>query len=105
MEQLVSGLVVQGERLGVELNPAALLDIAHGVLDDGEGLQPQEIHLEQARVFRHRVVELRAHHVAVLGRGYRNELGDVVWGDDDPASMDAGVAHRAFDHARLLEHL
>ena len=75
------------------------------VLDDRQGLQAQEIHLEQAGVFRHRVVELRARHRAVLGGRNRHEVGDVVGGDDDPTGVDACVSNAAFEDPRSLERL
>ena len=105
LEQLIRGGVVERERLRVELHATAALDVADRILDDGQRLEPEEVHLEQTGVLRDGVVELRAHHVAVLGRGDRDELGDVVRGDDDPAGVDARVADRALDDAGLLEHL
>ena len=102
----VGGLVVQGEGLGVELNiPLRSLTLRTASLMMVRVFNPKKSILSKSRVFGHRVVELRAHHVAVLGRSHGDELGDVVGGDDDPASVDAGVAHGAFDHAGLLEHL
>ena len=83
----------------------AQLDVLHRVLDHRQGLQPQEIHLEEAGVFGHRVVKLRARHVAVLGGRDRNKIGDVIRGDDHATGMDPRVAHAAFQHAGGLQSL
>ena len=80
-------------------------DIAHRILDQGQGLQAQEIHLEQAGVLHHRVVKLGAPHGGILGHRDRYQVGDVLGGDDDPASVDPGVAHRPFDHARFVDRV
>ena len=104
LEEFVGGGVVQGEGLRVQLNPAAPFDIAHGVLDDGQGLEPQEVHFEQPGILRDGVVELGADHVAVLGRGDGDELGDVVWRDDHPTGVNAGIANRPFDDPGFFEH-
>ena len=105
LEQRICGLVIEREGLGIELHPAPLADVLHRILDDGQGAQPEEVHLEQARILGHGVVELRADHVAVLGGGDGHEVGDVVRRDDDPAGVDAGVADRPLDDARLADDL
>ena len=105
LEQLVRLGVVQWERIWVEVQSVPELDVLHGVLDDREGFQPQEIHLQQPGVLGHRVVELGARHGAVLGRGHRNEIGDVVGRDDDATGVDAGVPHAALQNAGGLKGL
>ena len=102
LEQLVRLGVVQWEFVGVEVFAVAQLHVFDRVLDDRQGLQAQEIHLQQASVFRHCVVELRARHRAVLGGRDRHEVGDVVWGDDDPAGVDARIPHAALQDPRRL---
>ena len=105
LEQLVRLGVVQGERVWVEVQAVPKLDVLHGILDDREGFQPQEIHLQQPGILGHRVVELGARHGAVLGRGHRHEVGDVVGRDDDATGVDAGVPHAAFQDAGGLKGL
>ena len=50
-KHLVGVLVVLGNLVGVDLLPGALLDEVERILDDGEGLQAQEVHLEQSQGF------------------------------------------------------
>ena len=45
LEEFVGLGVVQRKAVRVEVDAVAVLHVAHGVLDDGEGLQAQEVHL------------------------------------------------------------
>ena len=92
-----------GKLSGSRFWAAPTLDILHGVLDDGKRFQAQEIHLEQSRLFRHRVVKLRTRHVAVFGGRNGHEVGDVVRRDDHAACVDPRVAHAAFENSGGLQ--
>ena len=48
LEHRVGALVVQRHRVGVQVEAAQPCDVRHGVGDDVEGAQAQEVHLEQA---------------------------------------------------------
>ena len=105
LEELVGLSVVEREAVRVEIDTVAVLDIAHRVLDDGQGFQAQEVHLEEAGVFGNGVVKLRARHVTVLGDCHRHVVGDVSRCNDDAAGVDARVAQAAFKDAGGLQRL
>ena len=105
LEELVGLRVVEREAVRVEVDAVAVLDIAYCVLDDGQGLQAQEVHLEEAGVFGDGVVKLRARHVAVLSDCHRHVVGDVGRRNDDATGVDAGVAEAAFEDAGGLQRL
>ena len=99
LEQLVGLGVVQRKAVRIEVYAMAKLDILHRVFDDGERLQPQEVHFQQACILGHSVVKLSARHDAVLRGCNGHEVGDVVWGYDHAASVDSRVANAAFEDA------
>ena len=49
LEKLVGLGVIQRHLVHIELQAMVLLDEPHGILDNGQGLQPEEVHLQQAR--------------------------------------------------------
>src|SRR5690606_28266262 len=76
-----------------------------GVLDQGQGLQAQEIHLQQPGTFHHGVVELGHIEVGILGRGHRYKVGDVAGGDDDPTGMDSRISKGSLQDPGQFESL
>ena len=87
--------------LDVELRIGGAADVVDGVGDDGERLQPEKIHLQQAELADGVHVELHGD-VAFLQRE-RDEFVERPIGDDDAGGVFAGVAHHAFEHERLVD--
>ena len=79
---------------GVDFLAGRLLDQLQRVLDDGERFQAEEIHLEQAE-FAERLHRVLGDDAAVVVRGERDVIGQVVVGDDDAGGVDAGLARDA----------
>ena len=101
VEQRVSFRVLEADGLEIELRVDRAADAVDGVGDDGERLQSEEIHLEQAE-FAHGVHVILHGHVAFLQRE-RHELVEPAVGDDDARGVLAGVAHHALEHERLVD--
>ncbi len=88
----------RGERLQL-----AVVDQPHRVGNDGEGLQPQEVELDQPRLFGvdHRVL---GDDLAV-GAETRHVLPQRSVADDHPRGMHTGVADEALERGPHLHHL
>ena len=72
------------------------LDELEGVVDDGEGRQAEEVHLEQAHLFDGLHV-VGGDDVVVLGAGDGDEFGEGLGRDDDAGGVDACSADEAFE--------
>ena len=96
LKKFVGLYIIYGESICVQLYVVPFLDDFDGVLDQGEGLQSQKVHFQQACGFHHGVVKLGTHHVRILGQSHRNKVGDVGGCNDHPASMDSKVTNRSF---------
>ena len=103
LEEFVSLFVVHGDGLHVKLYPVALFNEGDGVLDQSEGLQPQEVHFQQAGRLHYGVIELRAPHFAVLGGSHGNEIADIRGSDNDAAGVNARIAQGALQNLGLVE--
>ena len=102
VEQVKGGLVGERDFFDVEVrHVAGGLHIGLCVVDHGQRFQPEEVHFEQAEVLGRSLRVLRGE-VAFL-EGDRDQVGDVLVGDDHAAGVLAGIAHHAFDHAALLD--
>ena len=104
LKELVGFFVFEGYLVGVEFDVLVFHDHPHGVFDDGEGFEAQEVHFEEPGGLCHAVVELGDEHVRLLVYLDGHVARDFVGGDDDTAGVDTGVAHRAFEAAGGLDH-
>jgi hypothetical protein len=87
-EQVEGGGIVERDFERGDFFAGGLLDEPQRVLDDGEGFEAEEIHLEQAE-FAERVHRVLGDDAAVVVEGERHVVGQVVVGDDDAGGMDA----------------
>ena len=106
--ELVGEGVVDGDGLQVDFLSGGELHVLHGLLEDGECLQSQEVHLDESRLLYHVAVILRAEQLVagiglVLSGRYGHPVADGIAADDGAAGMDAGVAHGALEHAGILD--
>ena len=106
--ELVGEGVVDGDGLQVDFLSGGELHVLHGLLEDGECLQSQEVHLDESRLLYHVAVILRAEQFVagvglVLSGRYGHPVADGIAADDGAAGMDAGVAHGALEHAGILD--
>ncbi len=105
MEDLLVGLgVVERNLRQVDHFARRLLDELQAVVDDGEGRQAEEVHLEKAHL-------LDGLHVVggddgfVLGAGDGDEFGERLGRDDDAGGVDACSADEAFEAHRGVDQL
>ena len=107
--ELVGLGVVDGDLIDVDLDAAALLDVQQGFLDDREGLEPEEVHLDQPRRLDDRAFVLRHEHTLarsfVLGGAQGDDVTDIHLPDDDTAGMYARTADIPLEHLSVLQRV
>ena len=107
--ELVGLGIVDGDLVDVDLDAAALLDVQQGFLDDREGLEPEEVHLDQARRLDDRAFVLRHEHTLarglILGGTQGDDVADIHLPDDDTAGMYARTADIALEHLSVLQRI
>ena len=91
----VGHLIVERQRLQVQLLAARLLDQPQCSIDDGERGEPEEVHLQQAQLL-HRLHVVGGNDFVVLGAMQRNQLGQRLRRNHHAGGMHTGVAHQAF---------
>ena len=97
VEDLFVGLgVVERDHRHVEVGAGGGFDELQRVVDDGEGRQAEEVHLEQAHLFDGLHV-VGGDDVVVLGAGDGDEFGEGLGGDDDAGGVHACSADEAFE--------
>ena len=106
--ELIGKLII--DRDGIEI-----YDIARGLLDNlarllhlGEGLQTQEVHLDESGGLDHVTVvlgycRLQSREIRVIGGRYRHPVADRVAADDESAGMDTRAADGTLEHTGILD--
>ena len=94
--------VVQRQVVDRHLDAARLLDHLAGVADDGQGLQPQEIHLQQAQIA-HRPHGILGDDGAVFVLLERQQIDQRLVADDHARGMHRGVARQVLQDERGVD--
>jgi hypothetical protein len=81
------------------------LDHGQRIFDNGEGFEAQKVHFQHARIFYILAIKLRNKQFGVFGGKYRNIVGNIIWGDDYPGSVDTGIPYRAFQLFGQLQYI
>ena len=104
VEQVVGFLVVERQIVDRHLDAVGALDHFAGVADDGERLQPEKIHLQQAEVADgiHRVLRDERAAFVLLER---QQIHQRLVADDDAGGVDGGVAREVFEDERGVDQL
>ena len=114
LEKGVGRGVVQGKRLEVDRGPLVLADARHAVVQQGQRLQPEEVHLQKADaadlvhgVLRDDLVVLRARQGRVLDDGARrdHDTGGVHRGVPRQSLQPPGHVQELPDALVLIAHL
>ena len=89
--------VVERNGLRVDGDPVEFLDQIDGLLDDGEGFEPEEVHFQQPGHFQglHFVL---GHGLSLFIAAERDNVHEHGVADDDPGGVGALVALQAFEH-------
>ena len=102
-------LVVDGDGLYVDILTLAEFYVVQALVDDGEGVQPQEIHLQHAYVFDVVAVVLAGpDHLAgvlVLGQADRDVVGEGTPSDNGCAGVHSDLADASLQFLGELEHV
>jgi hypothetical protein len=77
------------------------LDQVNGLLNDGQGLQPQEVHLEQPDIF-DRFFRVLGDWISVFVTRERHEVDQRFVADHDAGGVHAGIAVEAFEQFGVL---
>ena len=103
VEEFKGSLIFERDFFDIEIGEGAgLADKILGIINDGEGFQPEEIHLEESE-FLGGAFGVLCGEVAFL-KGDGHEVGDVLVCDDDAAGMFTGIAHHALDDTALFNN-
>ena len=116
LEELVGGRVVHGEIQQVRRIFAVEPDVLHRLLEDGERLESQEVHLHQAqfldglhRELGHRLGDVQLSVRSRRGRGFDaangHQVRDGNGSDDDTRRVLGGVARQPLNVFRRPQHV
>ena len=103
--ELVGLFIVQRQLIYIDLYVVVSLYEGQGILNDGQGLQPQEVHLDNPGILYHITLILGNERVYILGHEYRQQVGKIAGGNDDTRGMYTRIAHRAFQLGRIAEDI
>ena len=100
--------VVDGQFLHIDGLAGGDAYVLDRLFQDGEGLESEEVHLDESGFLNHVSVVLRAEQLVsrvglVLGGGHRHPVADIVAADDGAAGVDACIAHGALEHLGILD--
>ncbi|KAF5069815.1 hypothetical protein DSECCO2_228730 [anaerobic digester metagenome] len=95
--------IVKGQRIDLDLDAAVLPDHGHGILHDGEGAQPQKVHLEQSQFLQGAHGELGDNGFLVALQ--RDILHQGAAGNHDAGGMSGGMARQAFEAQGNVDQL
>ena len=106
--ELIGLGVVEGDVVEVDVDASCELDVGTSLLQLGEGLQSEEVHLDEScRLDDVSVVlctvGLGVLEVGVVGSTHRHPVADGVAADDESASVDACAANGALEHLGVLD--
>ena len=104
-QQLVGGLVLQRQRVQVELGAPVAADVVDGVADDGEVAQAEEVHLEQTDGLAVGVGPAGDEGTVLRPLPHRDGRHERLGGHDHRAGVHACVADQPLEPARRLVDL
>ena len=107
--ELIGLRVIDGDGININHLSRVKSHILHGLLDDGERLQPQEVHLDKSRVFNHTAFILGDEHfftrLLIVCRTHRYPVSDVITADDGATGMDSCTTHVTLQHLGVLHRI
>ena len=102
--KVVGGGVGEGQVVQVGRRPALQGDVVQGVLDEGHGLEAQEVELHQTGFFGHGAVEL-GHEFAAFAGVEGQELVHGPGRDHQTGGVGGGMARQALQTAGRIQQL
>ena len=105
--QAVSRRVVNRYFIDIQYDSLTLTNVLNGLLNNGQGLQAQEVHLNQPRIFNYRTFVLGNQHFfpgfLVVCRTHRYPVGNIITTDNRTAGMYTCVSHVTFQHLGIFD--
>ena len=105
--ELVCLGVFDGDGVDVDVNAQTLLDIGYGLLNDGECLQTEEVHLDQACVLNHATFILCDQQLLarflVVGCAHGHPISNRVAADNGTTSVYTCSAYVSLEHLGILD--
>ena len=105
LKQCERGFVVERQLDRIDLNAAMLCHILHGLVEDREVAQTEEVHLQQSGLLDRRAFPLRDDVSLAGDRLQRDVLGDRAVRDDNTRRVRAGTARQALDLLGEVQNL
>ena len=107
--KLISQFVVDGDMVDINIHAVVLLNHAEGILDDGEVLQPQEVHLNEAHRLHHVAVILGHQHLAarllIVDGANGGNIGNVLCANDNATGVNAHLPVGVLQFCGIGEHI
>ena len=107
-EKLISEFIIQRQVVDIDILSSTLLHHVDAVLDDGEVLQTQEVHLDETHVLHHMAVILGHQHilarVLIVDDTHGRHIGDVLRANDNTAGVDSNLAVSVLEFLCVGEH-
>ena len=107
--KVISGSVVNGDGLYVDILSMMFFDQVQAIVDDGQGDKAQEVHLKHAHIFNIVAVVLRSAHVLprflILGQADGQIIGKVSAADDGGTGVNTHLAHTALQGFGIFKDL
>ena len=95
--------IVQRKRVEIDLHAVVEFDQFQRGLENVEGLQTQEVHLDDPRLLDHTAFDLGDPKRRILRRADRHKLRQVLRGDDDAGSMESRIPDRSLQDLRFMQ--
>ena len=107
--QAVSRRVVNRYFIDIQYDSLTLTNVLNGLLNNGQGLQAQEVHLNQPRIFNYRTFVLGNQHFfsgfLIVCRTHRYPVGNIITTDNRTAGMYTRVSHVTFQHLGVFNSI
>ena len=100
--QFIGRHILNIDFINIKNNPFTMLDVFNRFLDNGKSLQPQEVHLDQSRIFNNGTFILGHQHLftgfLIICCTDRNPVCNIISTDNRTTSMYPRIADIPFQH-------
>ena len=105
--QFISLGVLQTDMVDIQIMSGSQFHVLDRFLDDGQGLQAQEVHLDQSGFLDHGTLVLGNQHllagILVFRRTDRYDIRYIITSDNDTAGVYTRVTDVAFQHLGVFQ--
>ena len=101
--------VFYGYGVNVDINAETLLHIGYSLFDNREGLQAEEVHLDETCILNHTTLILCHQQLLarllIISRAHRYPIGNIIATDDSTAGVYTRATHIALEHLGILNRI